>query len=129
MDTKLTPFASPFVWGSSDCCLSVADCLVGMGLPDPMAIYRGRYDSERGAYRMFRPDGGLEGAMAARMAENGYVADAPDSFVGLVETDLGPTVCLRESAWWWAKSLDGAQAYDDRHAYRRWGHPCHKPSR
>lgn len=122
------PFTAPFVWGRCDCCLAVADCLVERGLPDPMAVYRGRYDSERGALRMFRPDGGLEGAMAARMAENGY-REGGDAIVGLVRTDLGPTVCIRDGAFWWGKSQDGTQGYADQHVYRRWSHPCLKRSR
>ena len=123
MDTHLKPFAEPFVWGQSDCCLCVADCLVLMGLPDPMASYRGRYHSAVGSIRMFVADGGLEAAMTARMQECGYVL-SPEGFVGLVETDLGPTVCLKQESFWWAKSENGAQAYDDRYIYKRWSHPC-----
>lgn len=122
MDAYLTAFAAPFAWGKSDCCLTVADCLVAMGLPDPMAVYRGRYDSERGAMRMFARDGGLEGAMDARMAEGGYFFCEAGGAVGLVETGIGPTVCLRIGTYWYAKSESGAQGYDDKHIYLRWTH-------
>lgn len=122
-------FSARFVWGKADCCLTVADCLVGLGLPDPMEIYRGRYSTERGALRMFSPEGGLEGAMKARMAECGYKDCEEGGLVGLVRTSLGPTACLFHKGYWWAKSEEGAQAYPDDAVYMRWGHECHRPSR
>lgn len=127
MDARLIHlFSSPFVWGKADCCLTVADGLVSMGLPDPMAPYRGRYDSERAALRLFAQEGGLEAVVVARMAACGY---GPGDLAGLVETDIGPTACLRIGRWWWAKSITGAQAYDDACVTHRWGPPCHKQSR
>jgi hypothetical protein len=120
MDPDLSAFARPFVWGVSDCCLSVADCLVAMGHPDPMAPYRGRYDNARSAARLFAAHGGLEAAMGTQMALCGYVACASGGIVGLVSTALGPTACLRVGPYWYAKSRAGAFGYDDAQILRRW---------
>ncbi len=40
---------SPFVYGASDCLLSLGDYLVQMGAPDAGAMFRGTYDDEAGA--------------------------------------------------------------------------------
>lgn len=127
MDPDLKPFSLAFSWGENDCCLAVADCLVAMGLPDPMTRYRGRYSSARGALRMFAPEGGLDPAMTARMAELGYIED-PGGFVGLIETDLGPTACLKIGRYWYAKSERGAQGYSQEHVYKIWSYPCQQQS-
>ena len=114
-------FAKPFVWGVSDCCLAVADCLVALGLPDPTKEYRGKYASAAEFFEMAAPKGGFEKVIATGMRECGYIED-PDGFVGLVETALGPTACIKSQGYWWAKSEYGAQGFDECHVYFRWTH-------
>lgn len=120
-DIDFSSFAAPFSLGS-DCCSTVGDCLISIGLPDPIAVYRGDYQTERDALKLIVRDGGFEAAVAMRMAENGYVED-PDGFIGLVKTSLGPTACIKTGKFWMAKSADGALGYSDEHIYRRWTHP------
>lgn len=97
--------AAPFVWGVSDCCLAVADVLVGLGHADPAADFRGRYADEVGARAVM---GGTVAEFAARMAARlGWQEIAPrdarDGDVGLVHL----TIAIRAGGWWHAKSLQG----------------------
>ncbi len=55
----------PFVWGRHDCCLFAANWVrlcTGVDLAGP---WRGRYRSERGAYRILREAGGIKAIVAA----------------------------------------------------------------
>jgi hypothetical protein len=49
---------SKFIWGSSDCLLSLADYLVDCGHEDFGATFRGTYDDEPGAKRHIENWGG-----------------------------------------------------------------------
>lgn len=53
----------PFVWGTLDCCLFVADCCVALCGVDPAASYRGRYCTEAGAKRVLLREHGSIGAV------------------------------------------------------------------
>ena len=44
--------AEPFVWGKSDCILSLADYVISLGHPDPAAKWRGTYDSALSCQRV-----------------------------------------------------------------------------
>jgi hypothetical protein len=59
----------PFVWGTADCCLFVADCILAMTGVDPAAAFRGFYHSAHGARRCLKNycGGGLE-ALAEQIA-------------------------------------------------------------
>lgn len=58
----------PFQWGERDCCLWLGDWIVFLGLPDPVAEFRGRYRTPLGAFRLLKKHGGVEG-LVARQAE------------------------------------------------------------
>lgn len=51
----------PFSWGGHDCTLFAADVVRAMTDHDYAAAARGRYKSRRGALRLLKPYGGLEG--------------------------------------------------------------------
>lgn len=57
--------ALPFVWGSNDCILFPADCVLAATDIDPAADFRGAYHGARRAKRIVQALGGLE-ALAAR---------------------------------------------------------------
>lgn len=74
----------PFRWGSHDCGLFAADCVLAMTDVDPAAAYRGQYDDEAGARETMQrlSGGGLRAAWTAalgpamdnvRMAKRGDV--------------------------------------------------------
>ncbi|MFZ4165175.1 DUF6950 family protein [Brevundimonas sp. NPDC058933] len=57
--------ATPFVDGSSDCALTVADwVMVATGCPDPAADLRGRYTTALGRERLLKRRFGLHAVMA-----------------------------------------------------------------
>jgi hypothetical protein len=80
----------PFAWGSNDCCCFISGAVEAMTGVDPMAEYRGTYDSEAGALAILERDGGLEAIMdskfpvvAVGMARRGDIA-FHDGSVGIV---------------------------------------------
>lgn len=75
----------PFAWGSHDCGLFAADCVLAMTDVDPAAAYRGQYADEEGARAtmLALSSGGLRAAWTkalgpamnnVRMARRGDVA-------------------------------------------------------
>lgn len=55
----------PFSWGRWDCCILAADAVQVLTGTDPLAPFRGRYRSARGAARLLKPLGGLAGGCTA----------------------------------------------------------------
>lgn len=51
--------AEPWVWGASDCSTFPADWILSQTGADPMAAWRGAYDSESGANDLIAVAGGL----------------------------------------------------------------------
>ena len=81
--------ATPFAWGASDCLTLVADAAQALTGFDPMAQYRGRYQSGGGAARLLKKAGhaDLGAALAARFEEVAP-AMARRGDAGLVETTV-----------------------------------------
>lgn len=48
-----------FAYGANDCATLMADWLVRLGLPDPMADLRGSYETHAGWRRVSRREGGM----------------------------------------------------------------------
>lgn len=59
-----------FVWGAQDCCSFAADAVLAMTGADPLAAWRGAYDTEEAAERIIGPDG-LAAFVARLLAEFG----------------------------------------------------------
>ena len=73
----------PFVWGSQDCCLFAADCVIAMTDQDPAADLRGTYRSRLTAHAVLKAHGGLHAIAAARLGPPVPVASAWAGDVGL----------------------------------------------
>lgn len=56
---------TPFIWGQSDCLLSIADHIVANGGKDGGASYRGIYDNRIDADKIVRSAGGFEALIDA----------------------------------------------------------------
>lgn len=79
--------SQPHEWGVSDCCTFAADWVVECGYPDPMARWRGKYDTQQGAMSLIRDNGGLSMLWMLGMLDVGLPEpDAPRiGDVGVVE--------------------------------------------
>lgn len=91
--------ARPFAWGVHDCCLFAADCVAAVTGCDPLADWRGRYHTERSAWRFVRKFGdGLEAAVESTAARQGWpvvaVAQAQRGDVALAVIDGWPTIVV-----------------------------------
>jgi hypothetical protein len=87
--------ATPFTWGTQDCCAFAADVVLTLTGVDPMAGFRGRYADEAAAEALIGPDG-LEAQAAAAMAGIG-APEVPAAFaqrgdVALVLVGNQPTI-------------------------------------
>ncbi|MBD0416499.1 DUF6950 family protein [Oryzicola mucosus] len=79
--------AEPFVWGKSDCILSLADYVMSLGHPDPAAKWRGTYDS---ALTCQRVSGFLNDPV--RLIEEGV---APLGFARVQQAERGDIGVIR----------------------------------
>ena len=89
----------PFAWGESDCVLFAAGAVEAMTGVDPAAPWRGRYRTERGAWRVLRRAGfrdHLEAAAAvlpqipagaAREGDLAVVGEGREATIGIIVRD------------------------------------------
>lgn len=61
-----------FIWGETDCILSVCDHAFDISGIDPAAPWRGTYDSQSAAEAIYAPFGGVLGLMTHGMARAGF---------------------------------------------------------
>ncbi|MNM58963.1 hypothetical protein D3C81_702060 [compost metagenome] len=83
-----------FSWGDSDCALFVCDGVRAITGVDPGARWRGLYQSEKGARRLMRDNGGVRG-----LAELAFGKPMPPALAGrgdavLVDTPTGEALAL-----------------------------------
>lgn len=99
--------AMPFAWGGQDCVLFAADVKVAVTGFDPAAAARGTYSDERGALRVMKANGGLEGLGDKFLGERIHPGLAQMADVGLT-LNAGRhcfAVCLGER--WVVPGQDG----------------------
>jgi hypothetical protein len=74
----------PFDYGTNDCCLFVADAVLAMTGHDFAADhFRGKYNSEVGAYRVLKKfGGGSVAAMMDKFVALGYFEEVLPAFAG-----------------------------------------------
>jgi hypothetical protein len=111
---RLTAFLAegartPFIWGTRDCTLWVADWVAAETGRDPAAPRRGSYASALGCRRMLHRAGGLSLIVADLMARAGFAeTDAPlVGDVGLLGTAAGPMMAISTEERWALKTADG----------------------
>jgi len=91
--------ATPFAWGSNDCCLFVCDVILAMTGVDLGADFRGKYDTREGAEALigFATDGGDLELFVEQMCRQNHMPEVEVNFawrgdVALHDADAGP--CL-----------------------------------
>lgn len=85
--------ATPFKWGSNDCCMFAADVVLAITGADIAAQFRGKYDDALGAARVLRETGGISGAVEAAAAEHGFACLPSVAYAqrgDLIELDTEP---------------------------------------
>jgi hypothetical protein len=85
-----------FAWGEADCCTFAARIVLAMTGQDLLAVFRGRYQTARGALRFIRQGGGLELLISQRLGPPlPRVAQARRGDIVLARTLEGePTVAI-----------------------------------
>lgn len=101
--------ATPFVWGSSDCCLFVCSWVLAQRGVDPMATWRGRYHTRTGAYRRIKKGGGMVATVSAEMKAAGLAeTNSPQpGDVGLIPMGTELALAIRTPIGWACKSPRG----------------------
>ncbi|MCA3194500.1 MAG: hypothetical protein INH12_31060 [Cupriavidus sp.] len=83
-----------FSWGESDCCLFVCDGIEAMTGTDPGERWRGLYQSERGARRVLRDNGGVSGLATLILGHPVPPALAGRGDVVVIDTPAGEALAL-----------------------------------
>lgn len=96
----------PFQWGLRDCCLWAADVVVSVTGRDPMADYRGRYETEREALRLLRSVG-VENLAEKRVGFQVAPWRAWPGDVGVVYEAKMPALVARVGGCWMAQGPKG----------------------
>lgn len=99
----------PFAWGSNDCCLWAADCVLAMTGHDHAADLRGTYDSAAGALRVLAAAGGIE-TVGARAGAAIAPLMAAMGDIGLVDQGGRDALAVCCGPLWLAPAGDGLAA-------------------
>lgn len=59
MEAAIEVMGRPWKWGENDCCTAACDVFHQLYGVDPMAEFRGTYETEREALRLIRSQGGF----------------------------------------------------------------------
>lgn len=98
-----------FVWGSHDCALFGADCVLAQTDYDPAAGLRGTYSDAAGAARVIRDLGGLRAIAAARLGAEVTPLLAQPGDIGLVMSGGRECFAVCTGDAWIAPSIDGLE--------------------
>jgi hypothetical protein len=107
----------PWAWGAVDCCFWAGDWIMAATGRDPLAPYRGTYDSALGAARLIKGRGGLVEMVGAEMQNLGFepTVDCSDGDIAAIAYPAGDerhraadvSVVIRRGPWWLARALNG----------------------
>jgi hypothetical protein len=100
---------NPFAWGSQDCCLWAADCVLAVSGVDYAAPFRGRYGTAAGALDMLREAGGIE-ALADQVGPRIPVMMAAFGDIGLVRLEDRQLLAVCAGEVWLAPAAAGLAA-------------------
>lgn len=98
----------PFSWGTDDCCTFACDVMQEAFGIDPMAVLRGRYDSEAGATAIMGSglaETALQLAREARLNRASFPYQ--DADIGVIAETRGPMLAISDGAAWIARGEFG----------------------
>ena len=78
---------TPFTWGSHDCCLWAADCVLAVTGEDPAKHLRGTYSGALSAAHVLEEHGGVEAIASAALGEPVAVGYATVGDIVCIEVD------------------------------------------
>lgn len=113
--------AKQWQWGRLDCCMFAGDWIAACTDKDPMAPYRGIYDTPLQARRLIRQRGGLVKMVDAEMTRCGFErTTAPEhgdiAVVNMPEGGdhavAGASVVIRHASWWVGRGLASTFGFD-----------------
>lgn len=110
----------PFAWGSQDCALFAADCVLACTGEDIATDVRGRYKTDAGAARFIKRLGGLAAIAAARLGPEVAPLMAQPGDVGLLENAGNPCLAVWTGAVWHAPAEQGLTPFPIECATRAW---------
>ncbi len=118
----------PFVWGTSDCALFVADWVqAATGLADPAAEWRGRYASEAAALQ-FAGCLGFSGLIAKGARRAGLARTCAPHFGDIGIAVIGRAVgAIKTDRGWAARLPRGLVVMSKPRILAAWSVPCRKP--
>jgi hypothetical protein len=111
-----------FCWGQRDCCMFAADVMLAMTGVDFAAALRGRYSTAKGAARLLKRHGGVEGVANRHLRQIPKLSAGRGDIVS-IDTPDGPAlaVCLgRQIA---AQGQQGLLFMDMNAALSAWREP------
>lgn len=109
-----------FSWGESDCCLFVCDGIETMTGTDPGERWRGLYQSEKGARRVLRDNGGVAGLATMILGPPIPCALAGRGDVVLIDTPTGEALALSVGASIAAQGQSGIEFHPAGAAKAAW---------
>jgi len=101
--------ATPFAWGTHDCCLFAADAVLAQTGADPAADLRGTYTDARQALALLKSLGGLA-AVAGRGGQPVPALCAQVGDIGLVEHEGRELLAVCAGPLWLAPAEQGLAA-------------------
>lgn len=114
--------STPFAWGKSDCCTSIADLIKDTHGYDPMRYFRGRYRSKSGFVRMLHTDGYAtiyEALVDVARDHDWREPTTDDASIG-IDQDRTAIYVRHESGFWIARSMTGYSTVRDRSIEAAW---------
>lgn len=113
-------WALPFAWGSQDCVMTAADCVLAVTGVDPAAAERGTYSTAKAAARVLKARGGLEAIAAAALGEEIAPLMARPGDIGLLSNSGQPCLAVCSGSTWLAPGPNGIAAFDISTAVKAW---------
>jgi len=113
----------PFAWGESDCALFVCDCILALTGEDLAKDFRGRYTTQRGAYRVLKRIGkvsSLEELATKNLGPPIQVSYAQRGDVVSIPTSLGTALGIIVGIGAMFKSPSGLVMSDRNNCLQAW---------
>lgn len=114
---------TPFVWGRTDCFLSLSDIILEARGYDPGAEFRNRYKTKRGALRVTHQYGGFSGALEHVAIQAGWHEIEPRlAKVGDIGLQRAGNVCgvIKDVSLWVGRNETAFAALPTDQISRAW---------